>query len=107
MEYKIEKINRTITLNDDIVNEFRKYDELRDSIFTIILRSKFENDISEQKVSKIELSAICNDILIHELKAMALLPAAISTYFNNFNSFKAAADKQECVEVDIGGDVLL
>ena len=52
MDYKIEKINRTITLNDDIVNEFRKYDKLRDSIFTIVLRSKYNGDFSEQKVSK-------------------------------------------------------
>lgn len=61
----------------------------------------------DKKLMLTEKSSICNEFLIYELKAMALLPAAISTYFNNFNSFKAAADKQECVEVDIGGDVPL
>lgn len=102
MDYKIEKINRTITLNDDIVNEFRKYDKLRDSIFTIVLRSKYNGDFSEQKVSKEELSSVCNKILIDELEAIAALRAAINAYTNNFNAFKTAANEQKCLEIDIG-----
>ena len=92
MKYHISKINRTIELNDKLVKEFTKYDELRDSIFTILLRSKYKNKLSETDISDKELSSVCNEILLTELKAIADMPAAIETYMNNIGLFKKGTD---------------
>lgn len=101
MKYLISKINRTVELDDKLVQEFSKYDELRDSIFTILLRSKYKNGLSESNVSSKELSSVCNEILLTELKAIADLPAALETYMNNLATFKKAANVNQCIEESV------
>ena len=96
MKYLISKINRTIELDDKLVQEFSKYDELRDSIFTILLRSKYKNGLSESNVSGKELSSVSNEILLTELKAIADLPAALETYINSLTSFKKTTKANQC-----------
>ena len=101
MKYRISKIDRTIELDDVLVQEFLKYDELRDSIFTILLRSKYKNELTESDVSDDELSSVCNKILLTELKAIADLPAVVETYTSNLEVFKKASDNSQCVEKGI------
>ncbi len=69
--------NRIIDLNDCLVNEYCKYTELRDNNFFIVIKSKYGRIPSEDEVSREELSRLCNEILLSELKAMALLPKAL------------------------------
>ncbi len=83
MKYFISKINRIVELDDKLVKEFLKYDELRDSIFTILLRSNFKNGLSESNISDKELSSVCNRILLTELTAIADLPSALETYLKH------------------------
>ena len=101
MKYLISKINRTVELDDKLVQEFSKYDELRDSIFTILLRSKYKNGLSKSNVSDKELSSVCNEILLTELKAIADLPAALETYMNSLASFKKATNTNQCIEESV------
>lgn len=86
MEYYISKLNRTVALNDELVQEYCKYDELREHSFSIVIKTKFGHNPSQEEISDEELSALCNQILFSELKAFSLLPKALST-INNITAF--------------------
>ena len=98
MKYFISKLNRTVDLDDMLVQEFCKYDTLRDSIFTVLLRTKYHNNLSGSNVSNEELSSACNKILLDELKIIGGLPAIIQTYIDNIETFKNAAITNQCIE---------
>jgi hypothetical protein len=97
MRYAITGINRTVELSDELANEYRKYDELREQPFRIVIRSRFGHAPSRDEVSDEELSVICNEVLLHELKALALLPKAVTVV----KQLAEHAEKGEQAEIQL------
>ena len=77
MLYTIKKINRTVNLDDELVKKCKEYDELRDYTFCIVIRTKYGHAPTREEVSDSELSQLCNEILLSELKALMKLPQAL------------------------------
>ena len=98
MLYTIKRINRTVELNDDLVKKYLEYDELRDQPFSIIIRTQFGHAPTEAEISDKDLSILCNDILLSELKALALLPKAVSVVENNYKELKDSTELGEMKE---------
>lgn len=88
MVYNIARLNRTVILDDRLVQEYTKVDEIREQSFSIVIRSKFGHNPTKEEVSDAELSNLCNEILFSELKALSLLPNAISFVCNNYEEYK-------------------
>lgn len=99
MRYVIKRLNnREVELNDDLVSEYIKYDELRDGNFSIAVRSRYGHVPTEEEISKDELSRLCNEVLFSDLKAMALLPKALEIINNHREELKKNSDNGVCVE---------
>ncbi len=91
MLYRIERIGRTVDLDDDIVNEYLKYESsLRDQPFSIAIRSTYGHDPSESEASDEELSALCNDILLSELKALVYMPEVLKVWEKHKDSLSGS-----------------
>lgn len=101
MFYHIKRLNRTIELDDNLVKEYTKYDELRDQPFSIAARSKFGHAPSIEEISDKELSILCNEVLLSELKALALLPQAISVIEQNMAEYKNSSNKGTLIEYEL------
>lgn len=86
MLYTIKRLNRTVDLNDDLVNKYCEYESLRDQPFSIVVRAKYGHCPTEGEVSDAELSELCNSVLLSELKAMALLPKAVSVIEEKYDA---------------------
>ncbi len=78
MKYTITKIERTVNLDDELVNKYTQYDELRDFLFSIRIKSQFGHKPTIEEISDENLSKICNEVLLDELRALVLLPKAIT-----------------------------
>jgi len=78
MKFFIQKINRTVDLDEEIANEYLKYGDLKDGVFMIAIRSTYGNAISEKEVSTEELSLLCNRCLIEELQIVDVAPKICS-----------------------------
>lgn len=83
MKFELKSIKRTVELIDDLVNEYKKLDDLRENQFCIIIISKYGDNPSKEEVSDEELSALCNKILFSSLKALSLLPNALKIVNEN------------------------
>ncbi len=77
MKYEIKRLNRTVELNDELVEEYKKYDVLRDAPFSIAVRTRYGHAPAKDEISDKELSEFCNNVLLAELKAFTLLPGAL------------------------------
>lgn len=91
MKYTIHKLNRTVYLNDELVNKYCEYDEIRETMFSIPIRTQFGHAPLNEEISDNALSELCNKILLSSLKALALLPEAVSTIENNKEQLSEAA----------------
>lgn len=98
MEYTITKLNRTVTLNDELVEKYCEYETLREQPFCIVIRSTFGHAPSVEEVSDEELSALCNEILLDELKALALLPQALISILENSAEIHKASKAGKMLE---------
>ncbi len=98
MLYTINRINRTVNLNDDLVNKYLEYDELHEESFSIVVRTKFGHAPTETEISDDDLSALCNEILLSELKALALLPKALLIIHDNYTTYKQKTENGELIE---------
>ena len=78
MKRIIEKLGRSVELDDALVKEYEKYGPLTDSSFVIVLLSRYGHAPSEDELSDGELSQICNDVLLSELKTYTLVPETSS-----------------------------
>ena len=67
MLYTIQKINRVVELDDDLVKAYTKFKDVRDNLFVIALALRYGEvpDISDD-----ELSAFCNKALVEDMEAM-------------------------------------
>jgi len=77
MKYTIKRLNRTVELDDELVQAYCEYETLRDQPFAIVIRTKFGHNPTVSEISDKNLSVLCNEILLAEMKAFALLPKAI------------------------------
>ena len=68
MKYFIKRINRTVELDDTLVNLYREYKEIKDSLFTIVIYNEYGNSPTIDCVSDKDLSLICNECILNELK---------------------------------------
>ena len=84
MLYTISRINRTVDLDNDLVSKYLEYDELHEQPFSIVVRTKFGHSPTKEEISDADLSSLCNEILLSELKALALLPNALSAINDEF-----------------------
>ncbi len=85
MRYYIERLNRTVELDDRLVRIYTEYERLRDQPFSIVVRCKYGHAPSTDEVSDEELSVFCNQILLSELKALSIIPR-MQGYFNEHES---------------------
>ena len=92
MKYHIERLNRTVELYDRIVEEYTKYEKLRDQPFSIIVRNQFGHAPSQEEISDNDLSELCNEILLTELKAIAALPVTAQFIRQHENEYKESSD---------------
>ena len=75
MKYNIERIGRTVILDDELVEKFLETgEELKQNIFTIRIKSHYGNDYGIDKVSDKELSNFCNEALFYEIQMYAKWP---------------------------------
>lgn len=101
MKYYIERLNRTVDLDDDLVSEYCKYEKLRDQPFSIVVRAKYGCAPTEEQVSNVELSKICNEVLLSDLKSIAMMPKVIEYVESHYEDFIAAAENGEFIEHEI------
>lgn len=87
MRYEIKRIGRTVELMDDLANEVLKYKDIIDSFFMMDIRDAYGQNTSESDVSNEELSMLCNEVLLTELKAMCMLPQAIEHIESNYEQW--------------------
>ena len=78
MKFDVTGLNRIVELNDDIVAEYCKYKPLSEDPFVIVAISEYGHEPTADEVSDEELSKMCNEVLLSDLKALALLPDALS-----------------------------
>ena len=91
MKYMISQLNREVELDDLLVNEYVKYDDLTEYNFVIVLASKFGHLPTKEEISDEELSQICNKVLFGELKALTLLPKALEVISQHREELTEAA----------------
>lgn len=78
MKYEITQLNRTVDLDDEIVKIYQEYSSLRENPFVIVILSTYECEPTEEDVSNEELSKLCNEVMLNELKTLSLLPKALA-----------------------------
>lgn len=78
MKFDITGLNRIVELNDDIVAEYCKYKPLSEDPFVIVAISEYGHEPTVDEASDEELSKMCNEVLLSDLKALALLPDALN-----------------------------
>ena len=101
MEYRIKKAGRTVNLNDELVEEYCKYDELRDAPFMIVIHSEYGMVPTEEEVSMEELSVLCNEVLLGELKALAMLPKAVQVITEHMGEWNEASRTRKYIKIKL------
>ena len=76
MKFDVVSLNRIVELDDEIVAEYRRYKPLSEDPFVIVAISEYGHEPTAQEVSDEELSKLCNEVLLSDLKALALLSNA-------------------------------
>lgn len=99
MIYKIDRINRTVALDDNLASKYREYDEIHDQMFAIAIRIRYGHVPTASEASDDELSKLCNDVLLTELKAMALLPKAVQVVEDNYDFYKKQSSNGVLVDL--------
>ncbi len=100
MKFFIKDINRTVDLNETLVDKYLEVDdELTGGSFTIAILSKYGHVPTKDEISDEALSELCNDILLGDLKALALIPKAINYVKGHHNQWEESSNKGELLEV--------
>ena len=102
MKYMISQLNREVELDDRLLNEYVKYSDLAEYQFCIAIRTKFGNNSSN--ISDEELSLLCNEVLLGELKALTLLPKALEVISKHRADLKESAKNGKLLEFDLKKD---
>ena len=78
MKYYIAKIDRDVELEDEIVEAYKQYGELHDSMFTLAIRGEYKRIPSKEELPDDVLSVLCNLVMINQMKALDMLPKALA-----------------------------
>lgn len=78
MNYFIKRINREVELDDTLIELYQEIKEIKDSLFTIVIFNEYGNYPTKDVVSDKELSLLCNECILNELKVWNILSKKIS-----------------------------
>lgn len=95
MKFELKKLGITVDLDDELYNEYSKYDDVRENNFGICIRCTYGDNY--KNISNEELSKLCNDVLLSDLKCLALLPKAIYKMGQYTNEH---SDNDELVDIE-------
>ena len=98
MEYFISRLDRTVDLDDMLVQKYCEYETLREQPFSIVIKSKYGHKPSKEEVSDKELSMICNEILLSELKVLGMLPNALHILQKHYDNIRNASHNGNCID---------
>lgn len=99
MKYKLNKIGRTVVLDDNIVAEYEKVRELRENTFVISLSLRYGDSLG--CVSDEELSDACNKALVDDLEAMIDNAVVVQYLREHRASLLATGWADKATEVDV------
>lgn len=74
MKYEIKALNRIAILNDELVEIYSQYRQLRDNPFVIRVISKYGYEPSVDELSEDDFSQLCNEVLLDELEFVISMP---------------------------------
>ena len=103
MKYMISQLNREVELDDLLVNEYVKYDDLTEYNFVIVLVSKFGHLPTKEEISDEELSRICNKVLLNSLKMFTDLPEILLTIEKNLTLIESASQEGKLISLKLEG----
>ena len=103
MKFDVAGLNRTVELDDKIVAEYCRYKPLSEDPFVIVAISEYGHEPTAQEVSDEELSILCNEVLLSDLKALALLPNALAFVDKNRQDLKTVTDGGVPMALSTGG----
>ena len=103
MKFDVVGLNRIVELDDEIVAEYCRYKPLSEDPFVIVAISEYGHEPTVQEVSDEELSKLCNEVLLSDLKALALLPNALAFVEKNTQDLKEVTDGGVPMALSIGG----
>lgn len=102
MKYFIEKLNRMVDLNDEIVDVYLQMEsKLRDNPFIIATYGKFGHIPTKEEVTDEDFSNYCNEILLNEIQFDVELPDVIKSFMQHKSEFEIASKKGDILEYDI------
>ena len=87
MKFEITQLNRTVELDDRLVEEYEKYENLRENSFIIAAIHQYGHKPTAKEISDSELSKLCNAVLFADLKTFALIPKALEFLEKNYEQF--------------------
>ena len=90
-----------VDLDDELVAEYCKYETLREHPFCIVILSQFGHNPTVDEISDKELSKLCNEILLDELKALSLLPEVIKLIERRFEDLNEYAEKGIAADMSV------
>ncbi|MBR1853486.1 MAG: hypothetical protein IJ794_10165 [Lachnospiraceae bacterium] len=74
MLYTIQKINRTVELDDNLVDKYTQFKNIRDNLFVIAIALHYKESFTDSPnvpdISDEELSAFCNKTLAEDMEIM-------------------------------------
>jgi hypothetical protein len=100
MKYYISKIDRTIELDDELMNEYCKYEDLRETTLLASIYMQYGKAPTKDEMSDEEFSKMCNEILYYQLKAVLLAPITLEKITQNREEWHRKAIDGEFVEID-------
>ena len=101
MKYFITRLDRTVELDDILVQKYCEYENLREQPFSIVIKSKFGHKPTKEEISDEELSKICNEILLSELKALGMLPNALHVLQQHYYDIQNASKNGNCINFSL------
>lgn len=102
MEYYIKKINRTVILDDEIVEKFLETgEELTSEFFAYRIFLKYDCYPTKEQVPDEELSAFCNEVLLSELKMYLDFPKICAWLNKNADVFIDAVKTGKLIEMKV------
>jgi len=92
MKYTLTRLNNlTIDLNDKLVEEYQKYDDITEFSFCIAIKNKYGENYNSTPIE--EINQLCNEVLLTELKAITLLSKTIQTISESVEKNNKTADE--------------
>lgn len=98
MQYIINRLNRAVELDDELVQHYLEFGELTEHNFIMALRFKYGHLPTEVEITDEELSSICNEVLLTDLETFIQLPKIIELMMEHQEEFHRAAKEGTLLE---------